>query len=772
MVSLQAEDVKWGTLSFRGTRVLPGEVQQELQRIGAGNALDRLSREGVVSFRLEDFSAGLLTSPGIYNANSLINNRPVAAMYRYNQGLVTRYPGFLGLPYVVTNQSSITSDEDISGLVAANKRRHDLLSAVGSSAGPVHYCAIGTKLYRASTTTGAWSVADPFTDTGTAIAELNVNGTIVLAVATNGTTDDIKYTADPTAAPPSWTSLIALSAGDYITAMRYFPTLGPGVNVIVGKVGGTNGVWYMDTETAAPWTLKPLVLTATKNDANPNGSAITVTSSNETVATNSSPGNNETWTNPSDGLTSDDTRATNSITSGLRSDYLGLINLNLGTYPTGTIPTLFRFTFEGSESATDDNIMREDCQIGIWTTPSLTGAPDIVFTGTQAGVSGEFTTGDASYNFDAPSAIFGQLTGAHLSSQALMVAINFIDTAGTSPQLRIDDMSVTLSAILPGQSVAFPVGGFQINRDPTNPNSLTIITPKADEAATITAQPREAWTLAFEWDSTGNRPTFSFSQRNEGLTNTWHACPGLGGTLITGGREEGPGTEVYFIDSAGELVDYKFPSGEYGAYASVKCNSVYVHGAWGVLDIVMYSSGTTVANRQTWFLDLNSGAYYADTALQSVTSLGITAAPIAPATFELNAPLGLLYSLFPNSTDTAVARQFIPTDLAADPRVVHTTEVKQMAWSGGTESAGLYLEGVRLAVGPEGLYRNINVIDFQGVEVDDNTAYGGVTVAFSTDGGSTFGISNAFTATGVYNVPSSGSAYTSLLARITLTHTA
>ena len=52
MVSLQAEDVKWGTLSFRGTRVLPGEVQQELQRIGAGNALDRLSREGVVSFPL------------------------------------------------------------------------------------------------------------------------------------------------------------------------------------------------------------------------------------------------------------------------------------------------------------------------------------------------------------------------------------------------------------------------------------------------------------------------------------------------------------------------------------------------------------------------------------------------------------------------------------------------------------------------------------------------------------------------------------------------
>ena len=74
MVSLQAEDVKWGTLSFRGTRVLPGEVQQELQRIGAGNALDRLSREGVVSFRIEDFSAGLLTSAMPIPSPSLLHD--------------------------------------------------------------------------------------------------------------------------------------------------------------------------------------------------------------------------------------------------------------------------------------------------------------------------------------------------------------------------------------------------------------------------------------------------------------------------------------------------------------------------------------------------------------------------------------------------------------------------------------------------------------------------------------------------------------------------
>ncbi|MPZ71165.1 MAG: hypothetical protein GEU71_16810 [Actinobacteria bacterium] len=116
----------------------------------------------------------------------------------------------------------------------------------------------------------------------------------------------------------------------------------------------------------------------------------------------------------------------------------------------------------------------------------------------------------------------------------------------------------------------------------------------------------------------------------------------------------------------------------------------------------------------------------------------------------------------------------MPEDLSSDPRIENTSQVKSMAFDTGVEDTPLFLEGVRLAVGAEELNKSVNVIEFLGTEVSaDLSDFGTVTASLSIDGGVTFppGLSNEFdTHLEEFDVASAGTAYKSLLVRLSLSH--
>lgn len=766
-------------VTFRGRQVAPSTFQQSYSGFRTGPGADRTALTDLTKVKFSDFSGGLDPTPGIKSWLRDLNK------FAMNQGWQTRLAGMMVLPFEITNQTALTSDESVAAAVAAGWRAHAVATSLGGSESRI-YIGLGHKVLRnVGSGSSALEVCYTTTDVITSVAVLNVNGTPRLCVATNGTTDDVFYVADPTG---TWsgntTTLIALTSGDYITGMQYFPTLGSGANILVGTISEDPGVHWVDTETAAAWTPRPVV---TENSRNSDGSLGATTTSAVTVSVGSTdstsgsiiePGNDASppdggdtrMANPGNLTASDDSYCSN--VSSIGENAVVLFDTVFGSgCDFSAVPRAARILgilveVEAAEGATTDN--------AIWASVRL------IINGSQAGVNhadgAELPTTEAFKSFGGSSDTWGlnELTGADIQNMGAAVQIlasvanNSTLSAGS---IDLDSIRVTLTYREQGDMVSFPLGGWGVTPNPAFPERMAIVVPATANDTSGITEPRVLWFLDFKWDAAQERPVLNYSRPNTGLNYVHHAAPFQGGWAITGNNSAGPGVSLKHVDGSGNLRDFGFPA--HNGDEEFRINTVYGQGSWLVLDCVALDNG----DRQWWFY--NNGRYFPDTLLQSLTDgLDIAAQPIPFSTTAFDLQNDRIYSLFPNGSDLGVARQFLPPDLGADIRIVYPNEAKAQATTSSDEDTKLWLRVVELDIGPEEASKSVLVMEYLGRRISAATgaSYGSVTVEIVTDADTAFAtpdITHAFTAAfEAYNVPSAGVNYNSLIVRIGGAHDA
>lgn len=753
-------------VELEANRITIAPYDQSYQSFSSAPGIERAAQQGVVKKVVSDLSGGLLIAPDVRDFEDDYNR------FFLNRGIQTRIPGLAILPFEITNQSSVTNEENISGGVAANWRCHGLNTAVGGT--QRYLVGIGNRVYRNNTSTGALEVAagningagsaSSMGAVVTAIAELKVNGSLVVAVALKGA-NDILYTTNPGASPIVWTTLVNTAAGDYINAMNFLSTLGPGVNVVQGEVGGVNGVWYALGSEAAPWTLKPLVLADSKDEP---GSLATTTSgpeyptwssNDETAQVNSSstPGA-LIWGNPDDIIgdaTSDyalfEPRTDNAIND--KTGYLYAGGFDFTDIPLDAVIVGIKLEIEKQETNAGCNINDTDISLLVDGARKGIGRPEW----------SEWPTSKAYSVYGGLTDLWGTTwTGADMQTLTVRMQAGFLyeipDAAlPVNAAGRISQVRLTVVWRMAGGSVSFSTGGYQLAPNPVFPNRMTVAVPTADETDTVIL-PRSLYHLDFAWDPATNRPVFDFSQPNTGMLNVHAASASQGGYLAAGDNVVGPGTFAKHVDVEGQLRSYEFPA--YHDSKGQRINTVFQQGAWAIHEVV----ASDYSERQWWFS--REDVYYLDTLQQSLSGLSIAAQPIPWAEAVTNLAQRVIYSIFPNGTNTAVARQHLPSNLSLDPRLIDTDKTKAVTSVGGA----VYVESPKFALGPTEALQTILVLSFQGEDVSDDDT---VQIQLAVDGAS-FGdsaLDHTFTeAFEEYNVPEAGVAVHYLQYRLGLDH--
>ena len=777
--------------SFKGRRAYYPEQQQTLQRIGVGGDIERQTQENEQKAWLSDWSGGLVAHTGIADWRQALN-----LIYR-NEGLQCR-AGVPVLPYAVTNQSSVTSDESIASKIASNWRRHEVRTSLDDTEERT-YVALGHKVYRnVGGGNSALEVCFTTTDLIIGMAIYNVNGAEKLTIHTYGATNDVEYVADPTGTwSGNMTTLIALNAGDWVIPLGrgYYPTIGPaGINAMIGEIAGSSGVWWMDTTTAAAWTMNQLVLKDGKDDTNTNNSTLDTGAvlaykglSVEYGGFAGQSAHDKNWQNPSRITTDNASYASQNMDDSASELLVGLFDLRSYLPPGGAEPVGIEFSYDryvGGHSGytkllclltglTPDpsGSVAYDTAVS-QATPSLTGA-------NQADEGTTWATSVENIVAGSSTDLWGtDLTLSQLRDPSFGVALGaFMRTAGTSSAdtLYTEAFKIKVYYRPTGTMIALPTGGYAVEHNPVFPHRACLMMPKTSDETAITT-PREMWFIDLEWDTDGQRPVMSLSQPNEGMPYVWQVVPFQGGYAICGGAKAGDRgvTLKHLTPGSGtdrdsdQLRDFAFPA-VHGTQA-VMITMMYAQGSWLILGVTDTDSG----DFQWWYW--NAGKYHADTILQSLTSLAIAAEPIPVASGAINTQDARIYCIFPNSSDTAVRREFIPPDLSQDPRLVNTSEARMEADAdnNGTEDRALRLVGLEQNFGPEEAKKAIANVLYGGrhISAASSAAYSSVTVDLDTAGDPTFtsaAVSHEFTsAFESYDVPTSGVAYTSVIPRVGL----
>ena len=769
--------VSYGGISFEALAFQLQTYQQLLPGIRTGG-LDRTARQGVQAYVIGDFSGGHRPRPDIAVFQDAANT------YLANQGLQTRPPLTAPiLPYGVTNQSALAAI-DISGYVAANLRIHAILSSLATT-GLRWYGFLGPNMYRDTSLTNSALIApttDNIAENVLGVSEGLWNNTRYLWLWENDVA--IKGTTSPIDAAITWVTLVTLSASDWGFGVS-MPRLGPGGHVLLGTVAGVNGHHWVPSSAAVPVATTPIVLSTGSTTPNPNGTPVTLTHTPaaDELFQNSNPGDAEAWAQLSDALVNNGVRAQNAFTAGNETNYLCVRvgDTFNGRLATGTIITGLSVTVECQESAADDNVVFS--RVAIWSTPSLTAAPDVltIYGGDvnpYIASPGELNTSDQSEVAALDSLAVAQLTSAIVAGSSSVVGFNFIDNAGTTPQVNVDNISaITLTFIPPGTPPTIVNGGHSISPypDPVDPTSIVAIVPRSTDTALIT-QPRELNRYTYLWDSSRQAPVVTIETLNTGAPYVWDAAYFLGGVVFTGNNIAGPGRFLRHVASDGSLRDYGFEA--YDMDKECRINAIHPVGDALLLEVLYYNAaGAVVDLRHVMWID---GRFYTDTILQSLTSLAVAAAAIPWAEKTLNLNQAQVYSIFPSPSpgfaNTAVRRQFIPHDLRTDPRLVSASELKMEADAdnNGTEDAALWLRLPEFALSPVEAQQTLLVVQAQTRRIDDATTYGAALLQAMTDGSTSFGspsLDLTFnSALQSQNVPSGGLAYKTLVLRVGATH--
>lgn len=680
-------DFYWSTLG-------DGASQQTAQRVAQGVEGQRIDVVGVLPKYWTSFSGGMVRRGGLHPDTDL-------NQVWYNQGLQTHVPYQLTLPYALITQATLTA-VDHSGFRAANKRVH---SAIFDGR---FVACIGTQLFKdTSTSDPALTVpatADGITDLVTALWTGMVGTTPALFKGCDGTTDDIEYTTNPYADTVSWTKFVTLSnSADYISAAQYFPSLGGGYHVIIGRIGNSptssNGVWYVSKDASLPATALQVVYADTKDIE---GSNSTTTTSATTVSGGSAAGGSgnsgrpsqifsndfgvawwDAWTTPGNVGASDNSYAS-AVSNFVANNFnnLGTINSPLGilsdklflhppdfsAVPLGAIITGIQFEIECKEAAAADNIHLSYCRM--------------VVDGSEVGLNmadgQELGTSDAYISLGSSTSRWG-MTG--LMGKDVRTGLGFVvqfdstegasqGSSGTSTQtgtVTVDHARVTLTYRIPGTQVKVASGGFTPGPWTARPNTLVYLEPESDDETGVTKSRRLVF-LNLSYDAESDRVVAEVEYPDTGLSYIEDAWYGAGGVFVCGNKSSGLGKQIKHVDVNGAVRQYMFP-GFHGT-AAVGVVMGFDEGATSLIEVANEDATET----QWW--RLVDTAYHASTLLQSKSN-AIASLPLAWAERTLHRPQNHAYRFFPvSTTHLAAARTFVPRNPLNDVLFTNTTQNK------------------------------------------------------------------------------------------------
>jgi hypothetical protein len=715
-----SQHLQLGTVGFKG-EVLPFALQRQTPpSLQTGPAIQRSGRQGVVSLVFDDFSKGFLPVSGVQRWD-----QSKGRVY-YNQGVMLHLPGLACLPFASTAQAALAA-VDISGYRALNRKVHALMSSLGSASGGRFYAFVGPNMYKDTSTSNAAliapSVADAITNNVTATWAGKANATDYLIIGTDGQTDDVMGTADPTQNTVSWTSIVTHAhANDRAEAGWYFPQWD--MNAVMGTLNDTQRIYCFPGGTATlPYTtstVKDVVFTETKDVPNPSSTIVTYGPYYPRTVAAITGG--ATIVNVTNLTAADGSYATIDTASALgmlfqAQDYGLDQNIPSNLIPTGVINHIV-----GKEDVVAVNAYVSLHALISDATPTTVGLGKLQ---TLSGAT-EFGTGgpDTDFTFGGTQDRYGARLTISLLLQpdfGTQWSILHANTAGT---LSIDYVSMYVAGILPGTTLSFPRGAEGRGPNPASATQRCILAPSRAEPTAVTVE-RELWLLDFAYDSEGSRLTANPTKPATGMAHVEDVCHHQGGYAVCGGSAPGPAELAKIVDSNGITRSLGFPQVN-GATAVRITSMVSANTA-----LMVWTCNADATDAQLWiFID---GAWNAYGALFSKTLGGaMSTLPLAWAERTMGTTNRNIYNFYPTTTNTSVMRQFVPTDVLTDPFLTNTTQVKQ--------DGPLYFETLELDVMPEEALKAFTGMEVQSRRVDDNTSYGSVNWKVDTGGDHGFSV--------------------------------
>jgi len=750
------DTVTYAGIPIKGITVTDRPAPRQVQRIATGPEGDREAMQGVIPIRFSSFDRGWRSGSRARSWRDSLN------IFAYNPGgLQTHRPGDLTQPYETLTATSHTDQQDISGYRAANKRAHAFQTNVGQSklrwgfaAGERVYVTTSDSAHTLVEVTGATG----FTDTILCAREIVANSTRYLAFGTNGQTDDIKGTADISADPLTYATIVAHPhANDRCFALESFPDLNGGWNVYYGLYNNTLGFWYWSHSDAIPATPNQLVDNSTRTVANATNPTASSTKQVAYAYVDKSAGDRGFDLTTLANITASDDSYVKTLSTFAANEttYYLVCIYNFNLPPSTIVGTSFGPEVK-QEAASDDiswgTAVAGANDDGLWIVKG--GAVQTSFK--YCPDTAEHTLSDATDTVGSSSQVLAPLTYSEVNG-TFGCALRWVAGASAvSPVLNVDAAPCTVTYRPHGTGISVPAGGYSWGKLPSNPTRWPIVAPASDEQATYN-QPRILYFVDLSYHADGNYITGTKTTPNTGMKHVECGANFLGGVAVAGGQTVGPGKALRFIDADGELRNFSFPM-VHGT-TPVGITALADHGLMLVLEVVDDDAG------DAQFFYWVDGSFHAASSVQSESN-AIAALPLGWSSWEIGAELGRIYRIFPISTATAAARVYIPPNPFVDPLLDDTTEPKQ--------DGPLAIQSHELYFGPEEFNNSFTTIYFGGRQVSAvGGTYGTAELNIDVNGDTTFATPDVDTgaidsAFEEYQVPSSGQAFRTAIFKIIL----
>ena len=690
---------QWGGIGFNGFRVAPELMNQAVPRFQTGLEVSRDGRAVVTPMVFDDFSGGFLATSSIRPWDRDKNK------FWFNTGVETHIPGIAFMAPVLTTDTSLIAS-DHSGVRAGNRRVH---SAMFNRR---WFGAVGPNIIKDTSTSDATltvpATADAVTDDVMSMWVGEFNSIKYLVIGTDGVTDDIRGTVDPTADTITWVELVTqANANDAIYAGAYMETLGTGWNVMIGKNNDVNGIWAVKGTAAVPVTEPTPVVFADTSNIEGNLSATTNSEVSATLSDDGSVGT-ELW----------NTSVSADTTYGYKWAYWD--SADFSTIPRSAIIVGLQPDITYEESSGNS---------------SITAWADVVVGGSKvgAGIDGFTSSGDTTRSSGGSSDTLGtDLTGDNLRSLGLRIE-GRINYGSSSSRWNVTAADIAVTWKMPGTQASLPEGGFTSGAMKSNPTRLPYVAPQSTDKTALTVT-RELYFCDFAYDPAGDRPLVSISKPHTGLVYAGTTADFQGGLAVAGGSDESVWDFVKLIDASNRTLDLGFP----GVHGTKKLTITQMHSQGNILFV-----DTACADGSDAQLWMYFNGKWSVAGVQQDMSSAISAEPLLWAETTIGTQNSQGYRLFPVSTTSlAAARQVIRNNMFLDPwlddAITRHNDTLQ----------NIYLQTVELAAGPPEANTSIATIQFQSRKMDDNTSYGSAGVSVET-GGDTSMASPAIAGAGV-----------------------